>query len=79
MSRALSISEFSVKHIRHVRSTSRENLSIVMVEFDWGINMDYAAQEIRDKVDPVIEKLPDDARRQVLILPQFNGSSFCGS
>lgn len=57
----------SVKHIKHVRSTSKENLSIVMVEFDWGINMDYAAQEIRDKIDPVIEKLPDDAKRPVLL------------
>ncbi|MDQ7823690.1 MAG: efflux RND transporter permease subunit [Candidatus Eremiobacteraeota bacterium] len=57
----------TVRHLKHVRSTSKENLSVVMVEFEWGVNMDYAAQEVRDKIDPVIEDLPDDAKRPTLL------------
>lgn len=57
----------TAKNLKHVTSYSKENLSIVMVEFNWGVNMDYAAQEVREKIDPVIEYLPEGTKRPYLV------------
>lgn len=48
----------SVSGIVELRSTSYEGLSIVMIQFELEKNADVAAQEIRDRVDRVLGKLP---------------------
>lgn len=50
-----------VRGVKNISSFSREGFSAVMVEFEWGTNMDYAAQEIRDKIDLMSMILPEDA------------------
>ncbi len=55
-----------VKDIKHLSSTSQEGVSVVLLEFDWGTDMDDVAFDTREKVDQVIEQLPDDAKRPVL-------------
>jgi len=51
----------SVNNIQRISSTSREGVSMVMLEFGWGTSMDFAALNVREKIDLVKEKLPRDA------------------
>lgn len=51
----------SVSNIKEVSSVSRDNVSIVTVEFEWGTNLDEAATDIRDALAFVERYLPDDA------------------
>ncbi|MGQ9632268.1 MAG: efflux RND transporter permease subunit [bacterium] len=48
-----------------VSSISRAGLSDVIIEFNWGTNMDFAAIDIREKLDGV--NLPKDAKKPVLL------------
>ena len=52
---------------RRVSSTSREGISIVTVEFNWGTNMDVASLNVREKIDLVKERLPRDAKEPVVV------------
>ncbi|UCH36788.1 MAG: efflux RND transporter permease subunit, partial [Armatimonadota bacterium] len=45
---------------------SSEGVSVVVVEFEVGVDPDVAAQDIRDKVAPVERILPEDAERPVI-------------
>ncbi|ADL13354.1 efflux RND transporter permease subunit [Acetohalobium arabaticum] len=51
----------TVDDIDSVSSTSRENLSQVTLEFDWGTDMDMAAVDVREQVSQIKEHLPDEA------------------
>ena len=44
-----------------LQSTSQENMSLVMVTFDYGTDMDAALTDMREKVDRIKSTLPDDA------------------
>ncbi len=56
-----------VKHLKSISSISQEGRSSVIVEFDWGTDMDFAAVDVREKVDMVTDNLPDDCRRPLII------------
>jgi len=60
----------SVKNIKKVKSESLENASLIMVEFNWGTNLDFAAQDLRDAVDPMTDYLPDEADKPLVM--KFN-------
>jgi multidrug efflux pump len=51
----------SVSGINTMNSISADGRSTIQVEFDLGINMDNAANDIRDKVSQAIRSLPPDA------------------
>ncbi|MFH1367582.1 MAG: efflux RND transporter permease subunit [Elusimicrobiota bacterium] len=51
----------TVKGVRRIHSVSKEGISIVTVEFIWGINMDFASLNMREKIDLAKAKLPRDA------------------
>jgi len=57
----------SVSGVKRVSSVSRTGLSIVMVEFYWGTNMDYASLKVREKLDEVRLILPANAGRPKLL------------
>ena len=40
-----------VDHLKHITSNSKENISIVGLEFEYGIDIDVAANDVRDKLD----------------------------
>jgi HAE1 family hydrophobic/amphiphilic exporter-1 len=46
-------------------SISRAGTSDVVLEFDWGTNMTYAVQEVRDRIDGVF--LPEEAERPLIL------------
>lgn len=56
-----------VKDLKHLSSTSAEGVSVVTLEFEWGMDMDDASFDTREKVDQVIERLPDDAERPFIM------------
>lgn len=59
-----------VKGIRKVHSISKAGQSDVVIEFEWGTAMDFATQNVREKLD--IIGLPIDVQRPVIL--RFNPS-----
>lgn len=59
-----------VKGVRHVQSTSKAGQSDVVLEFEWGTEMDLASLEVREKLD--ILQLPLDVSKPLLL--RFNPS-----
>lgn len=51
----------SVGDLKNITSSSKENISIISLEFEYGIDIDVATNDIRDKLDMVSSVLPDDA------------------
>ena len=51
----------TVTNVKSVKSISREGLSVIMVEFNWGTDLDFAAQDVREKIALVEQWLPEDA------------------
>ena len=54
-----------VNNVVRVLSSSRADVSEVTLEFGWGINMDLAALDVRERLDMLI--LPADADRPILL------------
>ena len=57
----------SVTGVKNVMSTSKENVGVVMLEFDWGYDMDQAEIDTRNQLDLVRGSLPDDAEEPIVI------------
>jgi HAE1 family hydrophobic/amphiphilic exporter-1 len=56
----------SVKNIKKLSSKSAQGLSLVMLEFDWGTNMDQSKIEMREALDLVRGTFPDDMDEPLL-------------
>jgi len=67
ITRPIEESVSAAANIRKVSSTSREGSSIVICEFNWDTNMDFAALNVREKVDLIKEKLPRDAEEPIVM------------
>ena len=57
----------TIKGVKSVKSFSQEGLSVVMIEFNWGTNLDLAAQDVRDKLDLIQDFLPADSDKPLVI------------
>lgn len=55
-----------VEDLKDITSRSKENVSIVVLEFEYGTDIDEACNNIRDKLDLVNSSLPDGASVPVL-------------
>ncbi len=56
----------SVPGVEEVFSTSSQGTSRVRVMFDWGTNLDEASNDIRERLDRIISRLPEDIDRPTL-------------
>lgn len=56
----------SISGIKKVSSTNREGFSVVAAEFDIKMDIKYAEQQVRAKVDNVRRQLPDDIQQPVI-------------
>lgn len=56
----------SLEQIKAIRSTSLENFSIIIVNFEEGVNTDLILLEAQRKLGEISAELPDDARTPVL-------------
>ncbi len=59
-----------ISGLRKITSTSKEGLSLVVAEFSWNQNMDFASLSVREKIDLIKERLPRDAQEPVVV--KFN-------
>ncbi|AOY75542.1 efflux RND transporter permease subunit [Clostridium formicaceticum] len=62
----------TVADLDTVTSMSSQGNSIVVARFDFGTNMDFAALEMREKVDMVRGRLPDDASQPMVMKLDMN-------
>jgi HAE1 family hydrophobic/amphiphilic exporter-1 len=54
-----------VNGVASVRSSSRADVSEITLEFAWGTSMDFAALDVRERLD--VLELPDEATRPVIL------------
>jgi len=64
----------SVNRVNKVNSITIEGASVIMVEFEWGTNLDFAAQDVRDQIALYRTYLPEEATDPLVI--KFNFSQF---
>ncbi len=57
----------SVDGLKNLTSTSKDNLSVVVMEFEWGMNLDESLNDIRSYVDLVYDNLPDGVSRPMIL------------
>ncbi|MDQ1353248.1 MAG: hypothetical protein QG657_3554, partial [Acidobacteriota bacterium] len=60
----------TVTDVKEIKSVSQEGMSVLMVEFESGTNLDFAAQDIRDKIGMFEEFLPEGAKKPLVV--KFN-------
>ena len=56
----------TVSDLKDITSKSKENLSIVTLEFEYGTDIDVATNDVRDKIDMIRSILPDNSDNPVL-------------
>ena len=66
VTRPLENSLNSVEDLKHISSTSKENISIVNLEFEYGTDVEVATANIRDKLDVATNILPDDVDKPII-------------
>ena len=64
----------TVSNVKEVKSVSQEGASIVMIEFESGTNLDFAAQDVREKISLFSRYLPDGAETPMVV--KFNFADF---
>ncbi|MDX9777867.1 MAG: efflux RND transporter permease subunit, partial [bacterium] len=61
LTRTLESTITSVEGVKHISSISRNSISVVQIEFNWGTDMNQAETDIRRRIDRVRRFLPEDA------------------
>lgn len=54
------------EHLKEISSQSKENVSFVQLQFDWGTDITSAANNARDLIELVKNKLPRDAHSPII-------------
>ncbi|MDR2815506.1 MAG: efflux RND transporter permease subunit [Proteiniphilum sp.] len=57
----------TTENIKEVSSTSRDGISVIMLEFNWGADMTTIMNDVRDKVDLISAALPDGANEPMIL------------
>lgn len=57
----------TVSNLDTIRSTSSMGVSTIVLMFDWGTDMNYAALQIREKVDLIRQYLPSGAKAPMTV------------
>ncbi len=53
--------------LRRVESVSKEGISLLTLEFDWGTNMDFTMLHTREQLDNAKDRFPEDADSPTII------------
>ena len=56
----------NISDIKHINSKIYENYALTIIEFNYGVDPDIKAIEVKDKVDAIIKDLPEDADKPVI-------------
>lgn len=57
----------TVSDLKKLTSTSKENTAIIGCEFEWGIDIDGAVNDMRDKIELVKQMLPDGCSNPMIL------------
>lgn len=57
----------SVDHLKELTSKSKDNISQVTLEFEWGTNLDEIINDVRTYVDLVKDNLPDGCSNPIIL------------
>lgn len=60
--------------LKHIESSSMDNVSQVVLEFNLAVDVDVAAQDVREKIDFALDDLPEDAERPAIMKININAS-----
>ncbi len=66
LSKLLENSLNAVPNLKNITSTSKENTSVIALEFEYGTPIEVATNDVRDKLDMVNSYLPDGASKPVI-------------
>ena len=55
-----------VSDLKNLTSTSKENIALITLEFNEGVDIDVATNDVRDKLDMVNSVLPEDATLPII-------------
>lgn len=72
VSRLLEDNLNTVNNLKEISSVSKDNLSLITLEFEWGSNLDEATNDIRDALSRVERSLPDGSEKPMIF--KFNTS-----
>ena len=64
----------SVNRVKKVTSQTSEGVSVISIEFEWGTNLDFAAQDVRDQIGLYKQYLPEEAAEPLVM--KFSFSQF---
>lgn len=56
----------TVPNLKRVRSLSKEGVSLVTLEFDWGTDMGFSHLTAREKIDQIKDRLPSEAEEPII-------------
>ena len=56
----------SVSDLKHLTSQSKENISVITLEFEYGVDIDVATNDVRDKLDIVESALPENVNNPTI-------------
>ena len=58
--------------VKTIRSTSLEGMTLVRIEFELDVNIDFAIQDVQRKVNGIMQQLPKDVRAPVITKLAFD-------
>ena len=64
----------AVNRVKKVTSQTSEGVSVISIEFEWGTNLDFAAQDVRDQIGLSKQYLPEEANDPIVV--KFSFSQF---
>jgi HAE1 family hydrophobic/amphiphilic exporter-1 len=56
----------TVENLKEITSQSKDNMSLVTLEFDYGTDINAATDDVRDKIDMVKSQLPDEISNPII-------------
>jgi len=67
ISRRLEDNLNTVSNLKKITSRSQDNMSVVILQFEWGSNLDEASNDVRDALGRIERYLPDGADKPMII------------
>ena len=62
----------TISGINHVNSVCMENLVQTIIEFNIGVDVDVAANDVREKIDLKLAEFPDDVEKPIILKLDIN-------